>query len=66
MKPQQIYKGMQVVATDLPNATVYTVKDIKNFVVELCYINQKGKTVEAGVLDVCFLRLPTIEQIANT
>jgi|APGre2960657373_1045057.scaffolds.fasta_scaffold335177_2 hypothetical protein len=65
MKPQEIYKGIKVVATDLPNATVYTVKEIKNFTVELVYTTPNGQEVKAGVLDTCFLKLPTIQQLAN-
>jgi len=65
MKPQELYTGIQVVATDLPNATVYTVSAIQNFTVHLNYKNLKGKTIDAGVLDASFLRLPTIEQLAN-
>ena len=66
MKPQELYKGIKVVATDLPNATVYTVKAIKNFTVELIYTTENGKTVAAGVLDACFLKLPTIQQLSNS
>lgn len=65
MKPQELYTGIQVVATDLPNATVYTVSDIKNFTVHLSYKNLKGKVIDAGVLDARYLSLPTIEQLAN-
>ncbi|CAB4146745.1 hypothetical protein UFOVP499_19 [uncultured Caudovirales phage] len=65
MKPQELYKGIKVVATDLPNATVYTVKAVKNFTVELLYTTPSGKVVAAGVLDACFLKLPTIQQLAN-
>jgi hypothetical protein len=65
MKPQEIYKGIKVVATDMPDATVYTVEAIKNFTVELRYTTLSGKVVNAGVLDACFLKLPTVEQLAN-
>lgn len=65
MKPQELYKGIKVVANDLPNATVYTVSAINKFSVELQYTTPNGKLVNAGVLDACFLKLPTIQQIAN-
>ena len=65
MKPQELCHGMYVVATDLPDATVYTVKSIKNFTVELVYTTRSGQEVKAGVLDVCFLKQPTIQQLAN-
>ena len=65
MKPQEIYKGIKVVATDLPDATVYTVESIKNFAVELRHTTSSGRVVNAGVLDACFLKLPTIQQLAN-
>jgi hypothetical protein len=65
MKPQELYKGIKVVATDLPNATVYTVEAVNNFTVELLYTTSNGKVVAAGVLDACFLKLPTIQQLAN-
>jgi hypothetical protein len=65
MKPQDIHKGMKVVATDLPDATVYTVETINKFVVELRYTTPSGRVVNAGVLDACFLNIPTNEQLAN-
>lgn len=65
MKPQELYKGIKVVATDLPNATVYTVETVNNFTVKLLYTTPSGKVVAAGVLDACFLKLPTIQQLAN-
>jgi hypothetical protein len=65
MKPQEIYKGIKVVANDMPNATVYTVEAVKNFSVELRYTTPSGMVVNAGVLDACFLKLPTIQQLAN-
>jgi len=65
MKPQELYKGIKVVATDLPNATVYTVEAVNKFTVELRYTTPNGKVVDAGVLDACFLQLPTIQQLAN-
>ncbi len=65
MKPQDIHKGMKVVATDLPDATVYTVEAINKFIVELRYITPSGQVVDAGVLDACFLNIPTNEQLAN-
>lgn len=66
MKPQQVYKGIKVVANDLPDATVYTVQAISNFTVELAYTTNNGTKVNAGVLDACFLKLPTIQQLANS
>ena len=65
MKPQEIYQGLKVVATDLPDATVYTVKSVTNFTVELVYTTRSGQVVKAGVLDACFLKQPTIQQLAN-
>jgi hypothetical protein len=65
MKPQELYKGIKVVASDLPNATVYTVEAVNKFTVELRYTTPNGKVVDAGVLDACFLQLPTIQQLAN-
>ncbi len=65
MKPQDIHKGMKVVATDLPDATIYTVETINKFVVELRYTTPSGRVVDAGVLDACFLNIPTNEQLAN-
>ena len=65
MKPQEIYKGIKVVANDLPDATVYTVQSINHFTVELVYTTPSGQKVKAGVLDACFLKLPTIQQLAN-
>jgi hypothetical protein len=65
MKPQELYQGIKVVATDLPDATVYTVHSVNNFTVELIYTTRNGQKVSAGVLDACFLKLPTIQQLAN-
>jgi hypothetical protein len=65
MKPQELYKGIKVVATDLPDATVYTVEAVNHFSVELTYTTSNGQTLNAGVLDACFLKLPTIQQLAN-
>lgn len=65
MKPQELYQGIKVVATDLPNATVYTVRTVKNFTVELQCTTLSGHVVHAGVLDACFLKLPTVQQLAN-
>ncbi len=65
MKPQELYKGIKVVATDLPDATVYTVEAVNHFSVELRYTTPSGQEVHAGVLDACFLKLPTIQQLAN-
>lgn len=65
MKPQQLCQGMYVVATDLPDATVYTVQAVNNFKVELAYTAANGRVIQAGVLDACFLKLPTIQQLAN-
>ncbi len=65
MKPQELYKGIKVVATDLPDATVYTVKAINSFTVELQYTTLSGQVVHAGFLDACYLKLPTIQQLAN-
>jgi hypothetical protein len=65
MKPQDIQKGMKVVATELPDATVYTVEAINKFKVALQYKTSSGRIVDAGVLDACFLQKPTKEQLAN-
>ena len=65
MKPQELYQGIKVVATDLPDATVYTVKSISNFTVELFYTTRSGQEAKAGVLDASLLKLPTIQQLAN-
>jgi hypothetical protein len=65
MKPQDIHINMKVVATDLPDATVYTVEAIDKFKVALQYKTLSGRTVDAGVLDACFLQLPTDQQLAN-
>jgi len=65
MKPQELYKGIKVVANDLSDATVYTVQSINHFTVELVYTTPSGQEVKAGVLDACFLKLPTIQQLAN-
>ena len=65
MKPQDIHINMKVVATDLPNATVYTVEAIDKFKVALQYTTPSGRVVDAGVLDACFLNIPTNEQLAN-
>jgi len=65
MKPQDIHINMKVVATDLPDATVYTVEAINKFKVALQYKTPSGRIVDAGVLDACFLQKPTYEQLAN-
>jgi hypothetical protein len=65
MKPQDIHINMKVVATDLPDATVYTVESINKFTVELRYTTPSGRVVDAGVLDACFLKIPTKQQLAN-
>jgi hypothetical protein len=65
MKPQDIHKGMKVVATDMPDATVYMVESINKFTVELRYTTPSGRVVNAGVLDACFLQIPTQKQLAN-
>jgi len=65
MKPQELYQGIKVVTNDLPDATVHTVKAVNNFSVELQYRNRSGHLVHAGVLDACFLKLPTIQQLVN-
>jgi hypothetical protein len=65
MKPQDIHINMKVVATDLPDATVYTVEAIDKFKVALQYKTPSGRVVDAGVLDACFLQIPTKQQLAN-
>jgi len=65
MKAQDIQKGMKVVSNNLPDATVYTVEAINKFTVELRFTTSSGQVVDAGVLDACFLQLPTDEQLAN-
>jgi hypothetical protein len=65
MKVQDIQKGMKVVSNNLPDATVYTVEAINKFKVELRYTTPSGQVVDAGVLDACFLQLPTDQQLAN-
>ena len=65
MKVQDIQKGMKVVSNNLPDATVYTVEAINKFKVELRFTTSSGQIVDAGVLDACFLQLPTDEQLAN-
>lgn len=64
MKVQEIKTGMKVVATNLSNATVYTVKAINDFSVKLMF-TVNGTDVDAGDLDACFLNIPTFEQLAN-
>jgi hypothetical protein len=65
MKPQELYKGIKVVVTNHPDATVYTVKSIKNFTAELVYITRNGQKVFGGLVDASLLKLPTIQQLAN-
>jgi len=65
MKVQDIQKGMKVVSNNLPDATVYTVESINKFKVELRFTTSSGQVVDAGVLDACFLQIPTDEQLAN-
>ena len=65
MKPQELYKGIKVVVSDFADATVYTVETVNHFSVELTYTTSKGQKLHAGVLDACFLKLPTIQQLAN-
>jgi hypothetical protein len=65
MKVQDIQKGMKVVSNNLPDATVYTVESINKFKVELRFTTPSGQVVDAGVLDACFLQIPTDEQLAN-
>jgi len=65
MKPQEIHINMKVVATDLVDATVYTVQAIDKFKVALKYTTPSGRVVDAGVLDACFLQKPTNQQLAN-
>jgi hypothetical protein len=66
MKPQELYQGIKVVVTDHPDATVYTVQSVNNFKVELVYTTRNGQKISGGVVDTCFLKLPTIQQLANT
>jgi hypothetical protein len=63
MKIQELYKGMKVVTNTMPDATVYTVETIKNFTVELTYFLPNGSKVSGGVLDACYLKFPTSEQL---
>jgi hypothetical protein len=65
MKPQELYKGIKVVVTNHPDATVYTVKSVKNFTAELVYITRNGQKVFGGLVDASLLKLPTIQQLAN-
>ena len=65
MKLQELQKGMNVVTNTLPDATVYTVEKIENFTVELTYFLPNGSKVSGGVLDACYLKFPTAEQLAN-
>jgi hypothetical protein len=65
MKPSEIYTGLRVVTTDAPNATVYTICEIIGFSVNLTYALQSGETVDGGWIDASYLRLPTIQQMAN-
>jgi hypothetical protein len=64
MQVQEIKTGMQVVATNLSNATVYTVKAINNFSVKLMF-TVNGTEIDAGDLDARFLNTPTFQQLAN-
>jgi hypothetical protein len=65
MKIQELHKGMKVVTNTMPDATVYTVETIKNFTVELTYFLPNGSKVSGGVLDACYLKFPTSEQLEN-
>lgn len=65
MKLQELQKGMKVVTNTMPDATVYTVETIKNFTVELTYTLPNGQIVSGGVLDACYLKMPTSQQLAN-
>lgn len=66
MKKDEIKLGMKVVATNLPNATVYTVNSIRaSNEIELTYTLKNGDVINAGSMDVCFLSRPTAEQLFN-
>ena len=65
MKPVQIYTGLQIVLSDSPNATIYTVCEIEGHSVNLTYSLLNGKTADGGWVDVSLLRLPDIYQMSN-
>jgi hypothetical protein len=65
MKSAEIYTGLRVVTNDLPDATVYTICEIVGKACNLTYSLQNGETVDGGWIDANYLRLPTIQQMAN-
>jgi hypothetical protein len=65
MKPIEIYKGLQVVLNDSPNATVYTITETQGNWVHIAYDLLNGKRVAGTWVDVSVLRLPDIYQMAN-
>ena len=65
MKPSEIYTGLRVVTTSLPDATVYTVCEVLGYGVNLTYTLPNGEQASAGYIDASYLRLPTIYQIRN-
>ena len=55
MKKNEAQIGMQVVANDLPDATVYEIDCIEGFEAHLIYVTRIG-AVSAGWIDISMLR----------
>jgi hypothetical protein len=65
MKPSEIYVGLQVVTSDAINTTVFMVKEIEGHQTHLVYKLKTGTYADGGWIDASYLRLPTIQQMAN-
>ena len=63
MKQNQVTVGMQVVVNDLPDTTIYTVKSIDSFIVELVYYTSDGTEYNGGQVDVSMIKKPTQKQL---
>ena len=55
MKKNDAQLGMQVVANDLPDATVYEIDCIEGFEAHVVYVTRMG-AVSAGWIDISLLR----------
>lgn len=65
MKVQQAHIGMQVVASDAPDATVYSITELRRDGGQVLATLQELNNPHRAefVTDVCYLSIPTIQQL---
>jgi hypothetical protein len=62
MRKSSVIVGMKVVVNDLPETTIYTIKKIDGFMVDLVYF-EHGREIWGGQMDVSLIKRPTKEQL---